>query len=172
MMKKLILIVQIMMCSTIFASNGRELTRRECKNLVDRALTLAYVDLRFNDGDGTFPKKISEIVLPARIPTTFTDRHLRECGRGVFNHGDGLNDEISLQVAHGGSSELGSIKITVIRANYDQVKKDYDKSRGIFSGMSLGLSQNSTNKSRKKKASLFWNANTSQQWFDLLQLDH
>lgn len=127
----------------------KKLSHDECKKLVKDGLLHTFIDQRFNNHDGTFPKKISEIIIAGAIPTTFTLEHVKACGRGEFNQSDAQEDELSFELVHGDGDQKGYIKITAIRANYEQIKSAYN---------------------RQFKQS-FWTATTAQEWFDLLQLD-
>jgi hypothetical protein len=131
----------------------KQLSHNECERLVKKALMVAYVDQRFNSGDGTFPKRVSDIALEGDIPVSFTSQHAQSFGRDAFNQSDSLDDEVLVQVVHGAEKgELGKIKVRVVRAHYEQVKKAYKDSC-------------------RKLDESFWTAVSAQHWFDLLQLD-
>jgi hypothetical protein len=131
-MKKYLFAGCCMLVSMQLAS--KQLTHEECKNKVDQALSAAFIEQRFNADDGTFPRRETTITVAVDVPKSFTTKHAQSCGRGMFKAFDALEDKVSVEIIHGDKQGLGSIRVRVIRAHYEQAKKAYEDA--VYGGKS------------------------------------
>lgn len=120
----------IFLHSSISSAKNQTLTEDEACRKVHECLLHAYLDLYFDQKDGTFPRGAAQAIKQAHLPKSFTSKKAEGCGRGdAFSISNACDDTLTYTVAHGDASQLGFIQVVVERANYAQVKEVYEREK-------------------------------------------